>query len=429
METGCTTSNLDSQRVGPPLIRASAHIEGTPSRGLLSLVVAGTVAGYAVAATPLTPLGIAWLALLFCQQLSLRITAALLLCIVFAMATTYASRLVGVSPFDDFSNIYYPSYLAAKHTPLAESILHQLEPFRLSSLEVLFPALLWVLSLLPGTLAPSALIFLLTAGIGSLYVWWICSYLLPTLPRSHRTASALLCTIFFSFGLCSQTVRQMLSVPLLLAAIWERSLGKSSAYALIATTCHLSAAPTWALSILFRFTGNRTFMLAALPLVILLVQGPGLAESLIGLDPGMLDKLSYYTEGNLDAAGFDRGFIPLVLAVAIGSLSVVGYRNGELTRLLLFFCLLFFALLPLPLASFRVTLFITSALLAPIACLALSRRTAASTFALMCAALTAAMIARRVLLSDSASDMGLWHLFKPLEVLPFQYVIRIVFGE
>ena len=429
METGCTTSNLDSQRVGPPLIRAWARIEGALPRGLPSWVVAGMVPAYAVGATPLTSLAFAWLALLFCQRLSLRLTAALLLCIVFAMATTYASRLVGVSPFDDFSNIYYPSYLAAKHTPLTESILLQFEPFRLSSLEVVFPALLSVLSLLPATLAPSALIFLFTAGIGSLYVWWLCSFFLPTLPRSHRTAAALLCIVFFSFGLCSQTVRQMLSVPLLLAAIWERSLGKSSAYALIATTCHLSAAPIWALCVLFRFTGYRMLMLAALPMIILLVKGSGLAESLIGLDPGIIDKLSYYTEGNLDAAGYDRGFIPLVLVVAIGSLSVVAYRNGELSRLLLFFCLLFFALLPLPLASFRVTLFITSALLAPLASLALSRRIDASIFALLCAVLTAAMIARRVLLSDDASEMGLWHLFKPLEVLPFQYVIRIVAGE
>jgi hypothetical protein len=414
--------------VGSPLIRAWSHFERGLFIGLPSLVLLATVAAYAVAVTPLTLLGIAWLALLFCKQLSRRITALLLLCIVFVMSITYASRLVGVSPFDDFSNIYYPSYLAAKNTPLPELILHQFEPFRMSSFEVLFPALLWVLSLVPGTLSPSSLIFLLTTCIGSLYAWWICSYFLPTLPRSHRSASALLCIIFFSFGLCSQTVRQMLSVPLLLYAIWERSLGKSSVYALIATTCHLSAAPIWALCVLFRFTSYRMLMLTALPLVILIVKGPGLAESLIGLDPGIIDKLSYYTEGNLDAAGFDRSFIPLVLAVAIGSLSVVGHRNGELSRLLLFFCLLFFALLPLPLASFRVTLFITSALLAPIVCLALSRRIAASTFALLCAALTAAMIARRVLLNDSASDMGLWHLFKPLEVLPFQYIIRIISG-
>ncbi len=398
--------------------------------GLLSWeVVAGMLAACAVSATPLAPLAFAWLALIFCQRLGSSTVTALLLCIVFSMATAYASRRVGMSPFDDFSNNYYPSYLNAKIMPLAESILFPFEPFRLSALEVVLPTIFGVLALLPGTFAPSAIIFLLTAGIGSLYVWWLRRYFLPTLPQSHQTASALLCIVFFSFGLCSQTVRQMLSVPLLLAAIWERSLGKSTAYALIAAACHLSAAPIWVICILFRYTGYRTLTLAALPLVILLVKGSALAESLVGLDPGTLDKLSYYTAGNQDAAGFDQNFIPLVLLVAIGSLAIVGYRNGELTRILLFFSLLFFALLPLPLASFRVTLFITSALLAPLTCLVLSRRIAGSTFAVLCAALTAAMIVRRVLIVDDASEMALWHLFKPVEVFPFQYVIRIVSGE
>jgi hypothetical protein len=410
------------------LIRAWSRIEGVPSWGLLLFALAGMFAAYAVAATPLVPLAFAWLALLFCRQLSPGTTAALLLSIVFAMATTYASRRFGMSPFDDFSNVYYPSYLNAKVTSLAESILPPFEAFGLSALEVVFPAILGVLGLLPGTLTPSAMIFLITAGIGSLYVWWLSRFFLPTLPRSHQAASALLCIIFFSFGLCSQTVRQMLSIPLLLAAIWERNLGRSATYAVIASACHLSAAPIWAVCALFRFTGYRMLMLASMPLVILLVQGPGLAESLIGLDPGTLDKLSYYTAGNQDAAGFDRNFIPLVLLVVIGSLAAVGYRNGELSRILLFFCLLFFALLPLPLASFRATLFITSSLLAPLACLALSRRIAASTFAVLCAALSAAMIAKRVLLTDDTSEMGLWHLFEPVEVFPFQYVIRIVSG-
>ncbi len=411
------------------MIKAWARIEGVPPWGLLLFALAGMFAAYAAAATPLVPLAFAWLALLFCRRLSPGITAALLLSIVFAMATTYASRRVGISPFDDFSNVYYPSYLNAKVKSLAESIVPPFEAFALSDLEVVFPALLGVLALLPGTLTPSVIIFLLTAGIGTLYVWWLCRYFLPTLPRSHQAASALLCIVFFSFGLCSQTVRQMLSIPLLLAAIWERSLGKSATYALIASACHLSAAPIWAVCVPFRFTGYRTLILAAIPLVILLVQGPGLAENLIGLDPGTLDKLSYYTSGNQDAAGFDRNFIPLVLLIVIGSLAAVGYRNGELSRILLFFCLLFFALLPLPLASFRATLFITSALLAPLACLALSRRIAASIFAALCAVLTAAMMARRVLLTDDTSEMGLWHLFEPVEVFPFQYVIRIILGD
>ncbi len=411
------------------LIRALPRIQEALPWGLLLPAVLGIVAVYAVSATPLAPFAFAWLALLFCQRLGSRTTAALLLGIVFSMASAYASRRVGASPFDDFSNNYYPYYLDAKLTPFAEWILLPFEPFRLSALEVVFPAILGVLALLPGTLAPSAIIFLFTAGIGSLYVWWLCRYFLPTLPQSHQTASALLCIVFFSFGLCSQTVRQMLSIPLLLAAIWERSLMKSTAYALIATACHLSAAPTWMICILFRFTGYRTLTLAALPLFFLLVKGSGLAESLIGLDPGTLDKLSYYTLDNQDAAGFDQNFIPLVLLVAIGSLAVVGYRDGELSRILLFFCLLFLALLPLPLAPFRVTLFITSALLAPLACLALShRRISASTFTVLCAVLTAAMVARRTILSDDASQMGLWHLFSPVEVFPFRYVFRIISG-
>lgn len=382
----------------------------------------------AVASTPLALLAWAWLALMYCQKIDRRTIAGLLACVVFSMAVMYASRQVGGSPFDDFWNFYYPAYLDAKSTASAEFLTRPFDVFQLSSLEVAFPSLLALLALLPGILSPSLLILVITAGIGGLYAWWLLRYFLPGLPQSHRTAAALFCIVFFSFGLCSQTVRQMLSIPLLLAAVWERRLGKSAALAVIATASHLSAAPIWAFAILFRFTGYRTLVLAVVPLLYMLTKGAGLADSLIGLDPGTIDKLRYYTENNDDAQGYDSGFIPLILLVAAGSLFVVKFRNGELSRLLLFFCLLFFALLPLPLASFRATLFITAALLAPVACLALVWRIPSTAFTLLCGVLTFSMLARRVVVVDDTSGMALWYLFSPVETLPFQYVFRILAG-
>ncbi len=382
----------------------------------------------AVAATPLTPLLLAWLFLLFYGKTDRRAIAALLGCVVFSMAVIYASRQVGRSPFDDFWNIYYPTYLEAKRTSTLEFLLQPFEEVQFSTIEVAFPALIALIALLPGMASPNLVIFLVTGGIGGLYAWWLSRYFLPEVPQSHRAAAGLLCIVFFSFGLCSQTIRQMMSVPILLAAIWERRLSSSAVLALFATTCHFSAAPIWAFAILFRFTGYRTLLLVATPLVYMLSIGNGLTESLIGLDAAAVDKLRYYTDGNQDAAGYDSSFTPLIWIIAGGSLAITHFRKGELSRLLLFFCLLFFALLPLPMASFRITLFITTALIAPLLCLAVMHRLSALAFRILCGIMTIAMIFRRVLVVDESSGMALWNLFNPVGVSPFQYLVRLFLG-
>jgi hypothetical protein len=408
-----------------------APVAGGPGAGedfaLWLLPVAIAVA--LMAFTPLAPLAFAWLALIYCRRLNRPTVSVLLAFIVLSMALTYASRRVGASPFDDFWNNYYPDYIRATQTDPGTFLLKPFEDFEMSSLEIVFPTFLALLAALPIKVNPHLLIFLITAGIGSLYVWWLNRYFLPDIPTAHRPAAGLFCILFFSFGLCSQTIRQMLSTPLLLAAIWERRRARTMGLAVLAASCHLSAAPIWAIAVLFRFTGFKTFLLLTLPMVYLLFIGFDLTGQLLGVDAGALDKLRYYTTDNQDAAGFDSTFIPAIVLVAAGSLAILKFRNGELSRLLLFFCVVFFLLLPLPLASFRATLFVTSALLAPVVCLALVRYLPTYAFSTFVGVLTLGMVMRRVLLTDESSGMAPWHLFQAITTTPFEYALRLAAGS
>lgn len=377
--------------------------------------------------SPLSFLAIGWLILVVVRPTG---RALLFSCamVVVAMALTYASRRVGLSPFDDFANVYYPSYLATEDEALNAFAGFDWSRFSVSSMEIAWPILLLVLTWLPGKLTSGEMILCVTAVSGGLYTWWLYRYLLPLLPKSHQGAAAVVCLALYSFGLCSQLVRQMLCIPILLAALWEPRLTRSFLYAAVASAFHLSAAPVWAVVMLLRYGGLPAAIAMLVPLLLLMQVNAELASAIVGLDPGIFDKFTYYTEGIEDAAGYDITFLPLVIAVAVAGLFVRHQLDRRIGLILVVFAVLFVALLPLPLASFRITLFITAALVGPTICLAMAARLRARVFSFLCVGLGIAMMARRLWSNDPSNEMALWYLYPPVDIAPYYFVARI-FGE
>lgn len=347
---------------------------------------------------------------------------ALAIATVVTAALVYSSRDTSGSWSDDLANVYYPLYVGIREGSLPVALPTAGEVFRLSSVELALPVLLRVLGAFPFVLSAGGLVFTLTLVGGLLYVWWLETYLLPDLPEPKRMAASALSLSLFSFGLCSQTARQMLGVPLLLAAIWETRRAQAWALTAGAALLHLSAVPVF---LVWRLVATRpriAFLVVGLVATALLQLGASLPESLVGVDFGSFDKLEFYARLSDELGGFDRSFLPVVLALCAAAWLARAYRKGDISRLVFAFSALFAALLPLPLASFRLTLFALAGLLGPMAALAVAHRTSDRSFSALAFALGTLMVVRRILASDAGSGMGLWHAFQPVEVVPFRYV-------
>lgn len=398
-------------------------VSAAPGDTAVTIALAGTLA-YLASTSPLVTLGFAVLALLGAPGLHRVARAALLCLFALSLSLVYGSRQFAGSAFDDFANIYYPSYLRILETQSlvvgAES-----DDLQISSFEIGLPLLFRALSLLPVRLSPNLLIFIVTLLCSLTYVWWLERYFLVAVPPAKRAAAGLLCMALFSFGLCSQTTRQMFSVPLLLAALWEPSWRRRLPMLAAATLFHLSALPIFAIAIAIRTMPKVTVPAALLGCAFLIGAGESMLSNIVGIDVGALDKLRYYTEENRDAEGYDATFIPIVVVCVGLAYLARRFDDGQLFRLVLVFAAVFFALLPLPLASFRLTLFLTTALVGPLFCLALADRLSVGQFGALALLLTLAQLLRRIAFADETSGMGLWHVFRQFEPIPFDYLLRL----
>lgn len=395
-----------------------------PSQAVVFVI--GGVLFLFFATSPLAGFALAWVVLAFARPLTGR---TLLLCgalIAVSLSLCYASRRIGGSPYDDFYNSYYPAFLAIKNGTLRQSFLDRFVTFEFSDAEIGLPLLFGAIGSIPVEVSGSLLIFILTGACSALYLTWLLKYFLPEIPSGYRPAAALLCMSLFSYGLCSQTARQMLSIPLLLMAIWERRPGVALLLAGLGSIFHVSAMIVWIVAIVLRNKFGIGFAVLLLGLIATYFNFDWIMASIAsGTDFG-IDKLLYYTSGNEDAFGFDAQFVPIFIFVTVGAFLMRRYRAGEISRVLLFAVAAFFLLLPLPLASFRLTLFVSAALLGPIVCLVLTPRLSSSMFAAICAAMSLFMIGRRVFIVDSSSGMELWHQFSAIESAPFAYLGAIV---
>jgi hypothetical protein len=111
---------------------------------------------------------------------------------IFGMSITYASRQVGISPFDDFANIYYPQYQEIASIGVFESHFQGFNEFSISSLEVGLPILFSFFAIFDTSISSNNLIFLLTLIGGLFYLYWLIKYVSPNLPRKKLNLALLL---------------------------------------------------------------------------------------------------------------------------------------------------------------------------------------------------------------------------------------------
>lgn len=385
-------------------------------------VVAACAFVYLLGAAP----GVLWLAVVAALCVAMPLDSAvrrgLGVAIVVAAAVVYSSREIAASWSDDLANVYYPLYLGLRDGSSDGRLPSPTGDFIVSSLELALPLLLSLVAALPFTLSAPGFVFALTLAGGLLYVCWVEVYLLPDLPPSRRGPAMAVSLTLFSFGLCSQVARQMLGVPVLLAAIWEARRSRAWVLAGLSAAFHLTAVPIFVLWRLIAIRPRLAIAAIAAVSVAMLSRFDTLGEMLLGADAGALDKLQFYAQFNDEVSGFSQRYLPIMVALAVLGWFARWYRGGRIALLVLAFSLLYVALLPLPLASFRLNLFALGGLLGPMFALAAVRRVGDRAFAFGAFALCVLMIARRVLVADTESGMGLWHSFSVFEIVPFRYV-------
>ena len=130
---------------------------------------------------------------------------------ILGMSIVYGSRGFGISPFDDFANVYYPLYLDISSVGLWAAHSARFDGFSISSFEFGFPLLLFFLSLIETNAPSHVLIWAVTFFGGCAYLFWLVNYAAKAVPKKHSNILLLLSLGFFAFGLCSQLTRQMFS--------------------------------------------------------------------------------------------------------------------------------------------------------------------------------------------------------------------------
>lgn len=347
--------------------------------------------------------------------------------IVLCGALTYASRETSGLANDDFYYTYYPLYSTIQQDGLMafwkQRSLDYGATIGVSMVELGFYVWLWVVSLVFGKVSIALLIFLTTFAIAFFYWIWLEAYFLPEVPPGRRAMVMAFCLTLFSYGLCSQLSRQMFSIPFILVAIWEKRMMRAALWLLVGALFHLTALPFgvfgWAVR---RWPGVCIAVLAGL-LAILFAWPPMLQTFGAAI---AFDKFAFYSSpASGEAAGFDSRYLLLGLAPGVLGCLALFNRRFMLGHLLISSTLVYLLLLPLPLASYRATLFVTSALLGPALACGLIDRVGRRLFAFFCLGVALAMLARRGQFDVEGNGMSLWKKFSRADVVPFYYAPEI----
>lgn len=356
-----------------------------------------------------------------------RIRRVLGLSIVLCGSLCYASRETSGLTNDDFYYTYYPLYLIIEQDGLSaflnQRYLEYGATIGVSIVELGFYVWLWGISLVFGKISIAMLIFLTTFVVALVYWFWLETYFLPEFRPARRTTVMALCLTLFSYGLCSQLSRQMFSIPFILMAIWDKRMIWGTFWLLVGALFHLTALPLvcfgWAVR---RWPGICLGGLVGL-LAVLFFWSPTLKTfgTVVAFD-----KIDYYSNPVSDeVAGFDSRYLLVALSTSVLGCLAIANRRFMLGHLLIASTLLYILLLPLPLASYRTTLFVTTALLGPALACGLVDRVGRRLFASICLGVALAMVARRAQLHEDGVGMSLWHKFPRADVVPFYYVPEI----
>lgn len=236
-------------------------------------------------------------------------------------ALIYASRNTNGSFNDDFSNNYYPYFTNIYDRGLIDFITIEMSPGISSSIEIGLLVIFRLISFLFGRLDINQLIFVITFVTGALFQIWLERQGLKNLPLARKALVLGLSLAMFSFGLCGQLTRQMLSCVALLIAISCDRRWWMWAWIAIAISFHLSSMVI--LPVLFAARIKKWSYTLVLIIVMLLVgfsliyiMRAGLTEYLVNSG---IDKLSFYASANPDnAIGFDFPYVFPMILLTVG---------------------------------------------------------------------------------------------------------------
>lgn len=396
------------------------------NRPSLGYIAAGLVAvsvfvlvGYSPIAGIL--IGSALIALLPSDRIWERRTLGLV--IIFCNAIVYGSRQTFGTQFDDFSNSYYPNYLVLRSTDLfTHLIMLNSGGLGSSSVEVLPPLLLWLFAQLPFAINANALIAIITFIGGCFYYFWVERYLLRDLHPQLHGVMVVACLSLFSYGLCSQTMRQMWSIPWLLSALWEKTTLKRVLYLGLSTLFHFTSLPIGLMCLLLRRRSAVRFAVLLAGSFITLPFASKIPVLFQDQAAAMFDKAIYYnSDAVLEAQPIDRNYLVVMAFALCCAFACRNYKDGFLLRVTAIFMVFYVALLPLPFASFRTALFITGGLLAPLGVLAVTTATRGRMLVATALAIVAIQFMRRVFFQQEGTGMALWNAYPAAQLKMYYY--------
>lgn len=299
----------------------------------------------------------AWVAVMLAAARAPRLLSGPLLLFSHAGALIFASRSFdGLS--SDFRNYFgvFSEFCSAGGSPV--------EALRTFGLEVGVPAAYGLLSTAGGcglSIAGLAYLQALVVSFATLLI--MTRYAVAaTGTRERPYAIGGLC-LMYSFFFATQVSRQSASSIFLLAALFVARTGTGVALNLmLATLLHLTAPVIFAIAWVLRMTSNKGLVaLAAAAACVALYSGPLLAFAIANLDAfEPLAKLAYYAGELEDGAFSDTQSLVYLLVPGLAFALVPRLRRlpdaARDARLLLGFALVGLLLLPLPLATTRLTL-------------------------------------------------------------------------
>jgi EpsG family len=281
-----------------------------------------------------------------------------------AAAAVALAMMTGARPLDpDSSNDidgYYDIY-----KELTAGDLNYLTNFG-GGLEVALPLLLWVWGLLLPPLTINGLMFCLALTSSLLVMIWVEETFYAEQGGLKRPALMGVCLLMLNLYFSTQLSRQFLSLIVLLFALSAQGRMKQLVFVALASAFHVTAIPFFGMYLLVK-RGPRgwVFLIAlAIGLRLFFVQ---LVAAFDIVPAAVAEKLLYYVDNADDAGASDLASLRMIFLLGLVSFLGVaagGFRLDPKSRRWLaapwITGLVHVVLLPIPLASLRVTLMIHS---------------------------------------------------------------------
>jgi|GEM_PF-3149628 len=276
-----------------------------------------------------------------------------------AIAMMAGARPIDTSESNDILG-YYENY-----QQLLAGDFGQLTNFG-GGLEVTVPLLFWVWGLLLPQLSTNGLMFCLSLTSSLLFMVWVEKTFYREQDMIEQPALMGICILMLNLYFATQLSRQFLALIVLLFAMSARGRAWQTAYVLLACSCHLTALLFYGIYLLAKrgIFGWLCLVILALAFRLFFVQ----LVSVIDLVPlAVAEKLVYYVDYESESGMADLTSLRMIGLLAV--ISILGFvlsnfRPPRRTRPWLMVAwvtgVIHLLLLPIPLASLRVTLMVHS---------------------------------------------------------------------